>query len=318
MHHLRILLLAALPLAAQHSTSIPSPYAIREAIAGNPVDYDLDALYRTLHLPNTFQVSGEKPIPNPHCRERNCSAEVQPITTLAMPGQPTHLLTLCWSVGTLCRIVFFREEIRPRRWSVLGHIDAEDHYGVSFTPANPFQLQVLIARGTGVSHRLSKWYFVDEKGPRLVLTVQDHGADVNVHPHRRFKAMLLSAETAHGEDILTFLYYVAFHDPDLNLGAIPLFDERRLVRFVRPIGEGVYKFDAAHSEITQAEIDTFFAVDTNPAPTQLLTFARASLLRIAHSGNAAQKHWLANYLTAAPASAVKSEILRSLKSEPSK
>ena len=308
-------LLLALPLAAQPPASIPSPYAIREEIADNQDDYDLETLYRTLHLPTTFQVSGEKPIPNLNCRERNCSAEAQPITTLASTGEPTHLLTLCWSVRTLCRIVFFREEIRPRKWSVVGHIDAADHYGVKFTPANPLQLKVLVMRGTGVIHRLSKWYFVDEKGPHEILTVQDHGADSDARPSRYFRTSLVSDQSFNRQDILTFLYYIRFSDRDSD---VDLFDERRLVRFIRPVGfgDGVYKFDADHSEITQSEIDTFFAVDSNPSPARILTFARTSLLRLARSGNASQKFWLSNYLSTAPASAIKSELLASLATEP--
>ena len=88
--------------------------AIREQIAASS-NFDLPALNRTLGIPNTFQAGGDAPRSDLNCISIACEAEVNAIAShfAKEPGEPTHILEICWSVRQLCRLIFFRENSRP-------------------------------------------------------------------------------------------------------------------------------------------------------------------------------------------------------------
>ena len=300
---------------------MPSPYLLREEIVSHD-DYDLRNLYQSLGLPLSISYGGPAyPIEADECQRRGCDAEVHPITTYAGDDEPTHALVISHSYDSVGRIIFFHEEPRRKGWKLLGHLDAEDHYGIRFHAENPFRLGVRMARGTGISHLDERWYSVDDRGVKKILQVLHYGTDSNVQPMRSFYGFLLSRNKEGEQESLTFLYLVRFSAFPFG---VPLFEEHRHVVFTRSLHEDGFRFDAARSDLTQAELGTFFqTADVNrgsvdPSPDKLLGFARTSLLRMARSGNQPQKAWLRSYLAAAPASPIKSELLRTLGAERTK
>ena len=73
-----------------------------------------------------------------------------------------------------------------------------------------------------------------------------------------------------------------------------------------------YRLDESASELTQAEIDTFFEFDNDIPPAQVIAFARKSLLQMARANDTAKRSWLRKYLIGAPGSPAKTELLRVL------
>jgi len=106
--------------------------------------------------------------------------------------------------------------------------------------------------------------------------------------------------------------------PDNDGDAPHLADERRLATYIRPPGAPAFTLDPKPSDLTQRDPDDLFRVHdgTTPDPTPLLTFAGPSLLRLARTGTAPHRRWLSDFLAQAPASPVKSELLRALRPSP--
>ncbi|MEP7367531.1 MAG: hypothetical protein ABI972_30090 [Acidobacteriota bacterium] len=313
-----VLFLTATIVFAQPRQPVPSPYAIRDQIA-NAEDFDLRGLYRALALPGEFQEAGERPNTKLNCMGRACTASVQEMDERAGADRPTHVLSICWSYSSMCRFVFFHENRRAKVWSVIRNLD-ESHNGGMLSPSsgNPFRLGYITTTGTGAHYSFERWFDVSSSAIVPVHEVLLRGNDANVQPVRLFQAFLVSEKSTDTEDILTYVFYVEFESGSFEPMFIDLFDEHRTVRYVRPKGHGRYQFDPARSEMTAAEMSAYFKVSDakpfalDPPPSKLLAFARKSLRRIARSGSAAQKEWLTNYLAAAPASAIKTELTRAL------
>ena len=290
---------------------MPSPFTIRDLFDGATGPVWADTM-RSLELPHILDAdrSPEEPLSchvNAPCRAS--------LTTLSGLTRGIISVTLCDTFGSRCRIILFSTE-GPNRWKVLGHIDQDNDWGVSVSSEPPFVIVNGQNRaGTGVWANFDDWYEITDRGLRRVLRTLNRGHDVDAKPALYFRGVFLHHKQVGQQEVIEYLYRLKCEDYATNLY---LFDERRLVRFVRAKGAAEFEMDEKNSELTDAEIDKFYFYDTDFTPAEFITFARASLLRLARSGNQPQKSWLRNYLARAPASPIKSELLRTLGAERTK
>lgn len=286
---------------------MPSPFAVRYLFDGATGPVWMDTM-RSLGLPQALHVYDSDEAPFTCDENAPCWAS---LTTLG------HLwrifsVVVCDSTRTECRIILFSTE-GPNRWKVLGHIDEVNDWGVSVSSEPPFVIVNGQNRaGTGVWANFDDWYEITDRGLRRVLRTLNRGHDVDAKPALYFRGVFLHHKQVGQQEVIEYLYRLKCEDYAKDLY---LFDERRLVRFVRAKGAAQFKMDEKNSELTDAEIDKFYFYDTDFTPAEFMTFARTSLLRLARSGNQPQKSWLRNYLARAPASPIKSELLRALRAE---
>jgi len=273
----------------------PSPYFLREKIAQER-GCNLAANLRALEIAAADANAAF---------DSNCRAEVHYLSPLRI-----HVLRL----GHLpTHFIVFREDRREEqgRWSVLGHIeDKEESWRLDVRPERPFLAVTTHPRcgtGCGISHET--WYEITETGVSPVLHALNSGHDANAQPARAYHGLPIPNRAVKTPDEIEYIYHLKFRDD--KTGA-DLWHERRLVRFTRRKGARKFEFDPARSELTEDEMRRFYFHDTNVTPDQLFAFAPAPLRAIAKSGTPLQKQWLREYLSKAPNTTWKAELLNAL------
>lgn len=289
---------------------VPSPFEVTQALRQNPSSAEFTRWMSRLGLPANLDWDGWE-FEGPECERASCSAYLT-------QGAATAVVV---SSQIFFRIIWMEYAYRDRAWSVRGYLDGGSRYGVT---ARFFSRYILLettgVQGFPSSSMVQALY--EPRGGKLVcvLDLPSDGYDrgSRVQPDRDWNVTPVDYYFVEGrpEQIDVYARLVL---PDSDDDAPHLADERRLATYIRPPGASAFTLDPKRSDLTQRDLDDLFRVHdgTTPDPTLLLIFARPSLLRLARTGTAPHRRWLSDYLTQAPASPAKSELLRALRPAPS-
>ena len=133
----------------------------------------------------------------------------------------------------------------------------------------------------------------------MVLTVPLSGHDGNENPGRQFETRFVRASRSDARETLEFVYHVGFSPGFGSSIAASLWDDEKIVRFSRPIGQVEFKFDAKNSEASQAFVKEIFSSIAVESP-RLFELVQDHLLVIAGGQHDKNWEWLKEVLDQNP------------------
>ncbi len=201
-------------------------------------------------------------------------------------------------------LVFHREE--GGSWRLVDYLDSTewdyDEPEVSTVLSGRKRWLVLKAWphcGTGCSLIHTDWFELKYGKLRMVLTLPISGHQVNENPGRQFETRFVRASQSEGRETLEFIYHVEFAPGFFSTVDANLWDDEKVVRFSRPIGQGEFKFDSKNSKASQAFVESIFSAD-ELGPSRLLELIQDHLLEIAQRPNDRRRGWLKEVLEQNP------------------
>ena len=154
--------------------------------------------------------------------------------------------------------------------------------------------------GTGCSLIHTDWFELKNGRLRMVLTVPLSGHNNNENPGRQFETRFVRASRSAAGETLEFVYHVEY-SPGIasSIEMSDLWDDEKIVRFSRPIGQGEFKFDAKNSEGSQAFVKEIFRSSDVGLP-RLFDLVQDHLLAIARGPHDRRREWLKEMLEQNP------------------
>jgi hypothetical protein len=133
----------------------------------------------------------------------------------------------------------------------------------------------------------------------MVPTLPTSGDQVNENPARQFETRFVRASQWQGRETLEFIYHVEFAPGFGSTLNANLWDDEKVVRFSRPIGQGEFKFDSKNSKASLAFVENIFSSD-ELGPSRLLELVQDHLLDIAQRPDERRRGWLKELLEQNP------------------
>jgi hypothetical protein len=153
--------------------------------------------------------------------------------------------------------------------------------------------------GTGCGLERTDWFELKDGKLRMVLMVPLSGYDGNENPGRQFETRFVRASRSDARETLEFVYHVGFSPGFGSSIAASLWDDEKIVRFSRPIGQVEFKFDAKNSEASQAFVKEIFSSIAVESP-RLFELVQDHLLVIAGGPHDKNWEWLKDVLEQNP------------------
>ena len=102
------------------------------------------------------------------------------------------------------------------------------------------------------------------------------------NPGRYFETRFVRASRTDALERLEFVFHVAFW-PRLfsSIQVKNLWEDEKVIRFSRPIGQGEFKFDAKHSEASEAFVDDIFNTSEHVPQRRIFRLIEDHLIDIA-------------------------------------
>lgn len=328
--------LCAIPADAQesrqHVASVPlDPFAIERHVAQHG-SLDVTALWRELGLQARLQtvyarLGVEALHDEPFFDE--CTGCVAEIFQVELDGESGKEVVLkLYQQGGFCRFLIFRgpQQKAAGQWRLLGHADHDfaryympEHRVETRAGKRFFVMKAQGVSGSGVALAYDRWYEVDSKGVREVMSLPAQG-------HQCFEIRLLCREfTSHvgsrtehqGVETIQVLFTVAYTGDyalinERSKTDFPLFTKRQWAIFTRTTNSSAYRLDPLRSTITTEEIRTVYNIDSL-SNDDFLKFNSKELLKIATGRRSQYKVWLQRYLEHSDATPERAQLMRLLR-----
>jgi hypothetical protein len=134
----------------------------------------------------------------------------------------------------------------------------------------------------------------------MVLTLPLSGHDSNEDPGRQFETRFVRASQSTSVEVLEFVYHVEY---DSSIGSSieisDLWDDEKMIRFSRQIGQVEFNFDSKSSEASQAFVKEIFNSRDVGLP-RLFQLVQDHLLEIARGAHDQRREWLKEVLDENP------------------
>ena len=154
--------------------------------------------------------------------------------------------------------------------------------------------------GTGCGSTHTDWFELKNGKLRMVLTVPLSGHDGNENPGRQFETRFVHASQSAAGETLEFVYHVEYSSGiGSSIEMSDLWDDEKVVRFSRTIGQGEFEFDAKNSEGSQAFVKEIFRSSDVGLP-RLFDLVEDHLLVIARGSHDRRWEWLKEVLEQNP------------------
>ena len=155
--------------------------------------------------------------------------------------------------------------------------------------------------GTGCSLDHSDWFELKNGKFRMVLSVPLSGHEGNPNPGRYFESRFVLASRTSTLETLEFVFHVEFR-PSLrsSIQMSNLWDDEKLFRFSRTAGQGEFRFDAKHSEASEAFVNDIFTTSEEVNQPRIFRLIQTHLLEIASGPNNQRRRWLKEVLDENP------------------
>ncbi len=270
-----------------------SPYDIVLFADGHP-RVNLIKLWRALGIPDTSNsptTSGEFfPVT---CE--NCRAQIFEYDLDGLPGDEV-LLKMETPFCENSRYLIFK--FVNHDWKLLGHIDAWSKYRSS-------QHKIIInhgivwlaienqgASGSGVATYFDEVYLITPTRITRAFAYVSRGSQYGGpdNTNREFNGRVIDCSLADHKVTAKVEYSVSYVWRDMTL-----FSKRQTAVVVTPLGYSADWLDLTHSDLTQAELDAVYNIDSL-SNEELLKYNFSELTGIATSGDVERREWLQQFL----------------------
>ncbi|MDP8988549.1 MAG: hypothetical protein M3N41_00520 [Acidobacteriota bacterium] len=302
-------LLVLAPSAVAQSPSSPDDFRDKKILR----NADVNQLWQTLGISGKIRkttAAGAKQTDETfNCAEDNrCEAQRIGLTWPLLDGAGDAVVRVApaYLNANMRRFLLFHQE-GDNPWRFVDYLDSTewdyDEPFVSTVSSGGKRWLVVQAWphcGTGCSLVHTDWFELKNGKLRMVLTVPLSGHDNNENPGRQFETRFVRGSQSASGDILEFVYHVEYGSGiGSSIEMSDLWDDEKIVRFYRPIGQGEFKFDAKNPEGSQAFVKEIFRSSDVGLP-RLFDLIQDHLLAIARGPHDRRWQWLKEMLEQNP------------------
>lgn len=270
-----------------------SPYDITLFAGGRP-NVNMTKLWRALKI-DTGLFNGLPTSPSFFpIKCDHCEAETFEYDLDGLPGTEV-LLRLGGPVDYSYRYLIFKYV--ENSWRVIGHIDA---WGKYRKPQHTIIVNHYVtwlnieeqgATGSGVATYVSSVYRVTPRRVIKAFTYLSDGHQAGFsEPSRDFNAQVVDCSIVGNQVTAVIAYSVIYYTEDFEL-----FGKTQRVTISKSLDSDFSGFDRAHSELSKAELEDVYNIDTL-TNEGFLKYNYAELMAIARGKDLERKQWLNSFL----------------------